>query len=97
MGKLEMASKNPDHMTEEELARFYEEHSGDVSLWEKKPRQMRVRRGGPSTVFTLRLAPEEMEELFAAAKTEGETLSDFLRKAALERAKGIQRRRTKAI
>ena len=81
--------KKPDEMTEEELARFYEERRGDTSLWEKKPRPMRVRRGGASTVFTLRLAPEEMQALYEAAARQDETLSDFIRKGALERAAAL--------
>ena len=79
-------SNSPDEMTEEELARFYEERRGDTSLWEKKPRRMRVRRGEPSTVFTLRLAPEQLQQLYEAAARQDETLPDFIRKGALERA-----------
>ena len=85
-------SKSPDEMTEQELARFYEERQGDMSLWEKKPRRIRARRGGPSTVFTLRLAPEELEQLFEAAAHQDETLSDFIRKGALERATALDRK-----
>jgi hypothetical protein len=85
-----MTNKNPDEMTEEELAQFYESRMGDVSLWEKKPRQIRVRRGSASTVFSLRLAPEELEELYAAAKRDGATLSDFIRQGALDRARSIR-------
>ena len=87
-----MSDKNPDEMTEEELARFYESRMGDVSFWEKKPRQIRVRRGGASTIFSLRLAPEELEELHAAAKNEGATLSEFIRQGALDRARTIKSR-----
>jgi hypothetical protein len=72
-------------LTEEELARFYEERRGDTSLWEKKPRRIRASRGGASTVLTLRLAPEELQQLFEAAARQDETLSDFIRKGALER------------
>jgi hypothetical protein len=81
-----MTTNDLNSMNEQELARFHEERRGDVSLWEKKPRQIRKRRGGPSTVFTLRLAPEELEQLYSAATSQGETLSDFIRKGALARA-----------
>lgn len=84
-------NKNPDEMTEEELASFYEERQGDTSLREKKPRRIRARRGGPSTVFTLRLAPEELQELYDAAARQDETLSEFIRKGALERAASLKR------
>jgi hypothetical protein len=85
-----MADKKPDDMSEDELARFYESRMGDDSLWEKKPRQIRTRRGGASTVFSLRLAPEELEELYQAARREGSTLSDFVRKGALDRARAVR-------
>jgi len=81
-----MPAKKPDDMTEEELARFYEERKGDLSLWQKTPRQIRRRRGGASTVFAVRLAPSELEELQAAAKRAGTTVSDFIRSAALRAA-----------
>jgi hypothetical protein len=84
--------KNPDEMTEEELARFYEERTSDTSLWQKKPRRIRARRGSASTVFTLRLAPEELQQLFEAATKLDETLSDFIRKGALERAAALERK-----
>jgi hypothetical protein len=86
-----LVDKNPDRMTEEELARFYEERRDDESLWDKS-RRIRVRRGSPSTVFTLRLAPEELELLYQAARREGETMSEFIRKAATDRAALTDRR-----
>jgi hypothetical protein len=79
-------AEKPDDMTEEELATFYEERKGDVSLWKSKPRKIRVRRGSPSTVFALRLAPEELEQLYRAAQAQGTNLSAFIRDAALEKA-----------
>lgn len=79
-------AKKADEMTEAELAKFYEERKGDVSLWERKPAKIRVRRGGPSTVFSLRLAPEELELLFRRAEERGETVSEFIRGAAMKEA-----------
>jgi hypothetical protein len=90
-------TKNPDEMNEEELAQFYEERRGDTTLWEKKPRRIRARRGGASTVFTLRLAPEELEALFEAANRQDETLSDFIRKGALERASKLKKQHSKSV
>ena len=86
-----MNEKKPDEMNEEELARFYEERRGDVSLWDKS-RRIRVRRGSPSTVFTLRLAPEELEQLYRAAELQGETMSEFIRKGAVDRAVLLEKR-----
>ena len=86
-----MSKKSPDEMSEEELARFYEERRGDVSLWDKS-RRIRVRRGSPSTVFTLRLAPDELEQLYRAAEAQSETMSEFIRSAAVDRALAIEKR-----
>lgn len=86
-----MTEKDPEAMTEEELARFYDERRGDESLWDNS-RRIRVRRGSPSTVFSLRLAPEELEVFYQAAQNEGETMSEFIRKAASDRVALIEKR-----
>jgi hypothetical protein len=73
---------------EEELARFYEEHKDDETIWAKKGRKIRARRGGASTVVQVRLAPEELQEIYNAFLQSGEgSLSAFVRTAALERAR----------
>jgi hypothetical protein len=92
-----MDKKSPEEMNEEELARFFEERRGDLSLWDKS-RRIRVRRGSPSSVFTMRLAPEELEQLYRAARIEDETMSEFIRKAAIDRAVLVEKRlrRTRA-
>ena len=73
--------------SDEALARYFEERKGEVAIWEEKPLKIRVRRGGASTSFAVRLAPEELEELQAAAKKRGRTVSDFIRSAALAAAR----------
>lgn len=79
-----MTSDKPQEMTEAELARFYEEHQDDMSLWEKKPRQIRSRRGaGPSTIFSLRLTGEELTKIARAAQARDVTVSDFIRRATM--------------
>ena len=84
-------AKKLDKMTESELADFYQEHKGDLSLWQKTPRPMRRRRGdGPSTSFAIRITPAEIEELQAAAALSETTLSDFIRSAALTAAREAQ-------
>jgi uncharacterized protein (DUF1778 family) len=77
-----------DAMSEDELARYYEARKGNVEQWEAKPARIRVRRGGPSTLFSLRLAPEELEELQEAAAQQGRTVSDIVRSGALKEARG---------
>jgi hypothetical protein len=86
-----MPRGNPklDAMSEQELARYYEEHRDDPSLWDwKRARRISARRGrGPSTVFSVRLTPEELTEIHRAANSSGANASDFMREAALERAR----------
>jgi uncharacterized protein (DUF1778 family) len=82
--KMKPERKTPDQMTEEELAGFYQSRRGDLSLWEEKPLKLRSRRSsGPTTSFAVRLTPDELEELQAAAKQQGTTLSDFIRTTSL--------------
>lgn len=79
-----------DALSEEELARYYEEHKGDMSLWERKPVRVPVREGETSTVFRLEIDPEELTELFYAAERAQLDLSDFIRTAALDRARSVR-------
>jgi hypothetical protein len=85
-----------EDMTEQERAAFYEEHKGDLSLWESKGQKMRVPPEGVSTVFRLPIEPKELEELYWAAKRAGLSLSDFMRRAALDRARDTSDRKREA-
>jgi uncharacterized protein (DUF1778 family) len=88
------SSQNPDEMTEEELADFYQARKGDLSLWERESLKRGSRRGtGPTTSFAVRLTADELDELQAAAKEQGTTLSDFIRSTSLAvaRARGSNR------
>ena len=77
-----------DAMNEEELAKYFEDRKDDPSIWEAKGRRIRARRG-PSTVFQMRIAPEELEEIARAA---GGNVSEFVRTAALEKARNQTRK-----
>jgi hypothetical protein len=92
MTKASKGNPKIDAMTEEDLARFYEDHKDDVSLFEKKPVPIRARRGSPSTLFSLRLAPEELIQLQEAAVRQGRTVSDIIRTGALKEARGQRAR-----
>jgi len=84
-----MSEKKLDKMTEQELASFYEEHKEDMSLWQKKPRRIRARRGqGPSTMFSLRMTGEELTKIALAAEARGQSVSDFIRSAAMAAIEG---------
>ena len=79
-----MPDQRSEEMTEAEMARYYEEHKDDMSLWEKKPRSIRSRRGaGPSTMFSLRLTGEELTRIAEAARAKEITVSEFIRKATM--------------
>ena len=66
------------------LARYFDEHKGDMSLWDTtKPIKIRVRRGGPSAVFSVRFTSEELKLLQSAANARGITISQLIRDAAL--------------
>jgi hypothetical protein len=78
------AKKRVDEMTEEELARHLYENREDTSLWETTPRKIRVRRGGPSSVFSVRFTLDELRKLQAAADVRRTTVSALIREAALE-------------
>jgi hypothetical protein len=87
MPKINRGDDRIDALNEEDLARYFEERRGDISQWEPTPKKIRRRRGGPSTIFSLRLAPEELQELHTVALTRGMNLSDFIRSAALRESR----------
>jgi hypothetical protein len=69
---------------EEQDATFYQEHKDDPDEWgeaEASPPQRRL-----AAMVSVRLAPEEESRLRRIAADRGESLSEFFRKAALERA-----------
>jgi uncharacterized protein (DUF1778 family) len=82
-----------DAMSEAELAKYLEEHREDPSVWEQKGRRIRARRG-PSAVFQMRIAPEELEEI---AEVAAGNVSDFVRTAALEKARRIKSKEAPSI
>jgi hypothetical protein len=83
---LKQGDPQIDALSEAELTKYFDDHKDDPSLWEQKGRRIRARRG-PSTVFQMRIAPEELEEI---AEVAGGNVSDFVRTAALEKARRIK-------
>ena len=78
---------NDTPMDEAKLAEFYDAHRGDNTIWEPRPIGAVPRpRGAPSIVVSIRLSRAEAKTLREAAKREGITLSEFLRRGALDRA-----------
>ena len=72
-------------MQERDLAKYYDERRGDLSLWSEKPAKAKVRRSG-GVVFSLRFSKDELELLQARADAEGIPVSQFIRRSALEAA-----------
>jgi uncharacterized protein (DUF1778 family) len=61
-----------------------EEAIGDMSDWEEIPNA--VRRHKATSVFSLRIQPSELSLIQKAARRRGESLSEFIRKAAVREA-----------
>jgi hypothetical protein len=82
--KTEAVEPSGEEQRDREIREFYESRRGDVAGLE--PVAIRVAKG-PRTVFSLRLAPSELDELARVAAEEQLTLSDFIRRAALKAAR----------
>jgi hypothetical protein len=80
-----MSEKTPDEMTEGELARYYEDHMHDDDFWDNfKPSSIKLPEGkAPSTVFTMRIDPVELERIARTAHAAGMNASEFVRRACL--------------
>ncbi len=83
---LKQGDPRIDALSEAELTKYFQEHKDDSRVWEQKGRRIRARRG-PSTVFQMRITPEELEEI---AEVAGGNVSDFVRTAALEKARQVR-------
>ena len=77
----------PSKEEEQELIRYYEDRRGQTGHW-GKPVPIRVRRGGPSAVFSLRLTAEELTLFQKEAERRGVTVSQLIREATLREIKG---------
>jgi len=76
-------AQHVDEMGEQALAEYFEANKDNPEVWQQKGRRIRARRG-PSTVFQMRIAPDELEEITRAANG---NVSEFMRTAALEKAR----------
>ncbi len=55
-----------------------------LSLYASKPVRAKIGAAAGSVVFSLRFSPSELEDLRLQAETRGVTLSEMIRKAALD-------------
>lgn len=69
-------------MAERDMARYFDERQGDLSLWADKPTPSKVRKGG-TIIISLRISKGELELLQSRAQEEGLSLSGLIRRTAL--------------
>ncbi len=72
------------------LAAFFEAHKDEESMWRPVNKKIRVRRGGPSHIFSVRFSAKEMERIDEAAYAQGVTMTELIRSAALAAAENGQ-------
>ena len=74
-------AKQRKGLTDEELARYYQERRDDESLWSQTPAPVTIRKEG-GTLFSLRLPADELEVFRQQAEKRGTTVSALLRDGA---------------
>lgn len=80
-------SKNTDDKRDNEAQEMYE-HRHDPGEWEEAPERIEV-RPARSSVLSVRLPRVEFDALEEAATAAGETLSEYVRRAVMERIEGM--------
>lgn len=68
----------------QEDAQYYQEHRDDPDEW-GEPVEPRPRKRRLDAMLSVRLSPEEADLVRRAAASEGETVSDYIRNALLQR------------
>ena len=86
-----MERNDLDEMNEAELARFYEDHMGDMTLWEEKPLDL-PKATAVGTRYTMAIDAKDLTFIARYAFANGLSLDDFIRTAALEAAKAGKRK-----
>lgn len=79
-------SKKSEHSDENEARELYE-HRQDPGEWEQEPERIEV-RPARSSVLSVRLPRAEFDALEEAARAAGETLSEYVRRAVMQRVQG---------
>lgn len=70
--------------TEEEDARYYQEHRDDSDEW-GEPVDAETQRARLEAMLSVRLTADEADAVRSAASAAGQRVSDFMRAAILER------------
>jgi uncharacterized protein (DUF1778 family) len=89
MVKVNPGDPEIDKLSEEELAEYFYQHREDESIWEKKSYPVKPGRRGESTYFQMRIAGADLDEIARAAFASGGNVSEFVRSAALEKARAL--------
>ena len=72
-------------MSEEELAAFFDEHKGDLSIWESTPvSALTPPSDASSIVISVRFNRNEIRRIQRAARKRGMTVGRWIKKLALE-------------
>lgn len=79
-------SKKSEHNDENEARELYE-HRQDPGEWEQEPERIEV-RPARSSVLSVRLPRAEFDALEEAARAAEETLSEYVRRAVMQRIQG---------
>ena len=69
---------------EKALREMLDKRRDDLSLYASKPVRAKIGTATGSVVFSLRFSPSELEDLRLQAEARGMTLSEIIRKAALD-------------
>jgi len=81
--RVKMARRIKKAHDEGALRAMLEAHRGDLSLYERRAEEVKLSSGG-SIVFSLRFSRTELEDLRLQAEARGMSLSEMIRKAALD-------------
>ena len=82
--RVKMARRIKKAHDEGALRAMLEAHRGDLSLYERRPEEVKLSTSGGSIVFSLRFSRTELEDLRLQAEARGMSLSEMIRKAALD-------------
>lgn len=80
-----------DGIGEQELAQYLFEHDQDDSVWQSTVYDLESGERAIATIFQMRIPVEEMDEIAKAALFDGGNVAEFVRTAALEKARALTR------
>lgn len=79
-----MTQRTKRRHDEKALRQMLDARRDDMSLYASKPVRAKIGTAAGSVVFSLRFSPSELEDLRLQAEVRGVTLSELIRRAALD-------------